>query len=107
MAYTFEELKKMKVVQLREIAKDMEHEAVKGYTQMNKEHLLAAICNALDIDMHEHHEVVGLDKTTIKAKIKALKKKRDEALAARNLAEHKNILRMIHVLKRKIHKATV
>ncbi len=107
MAYTFEELKKMKVVQLREIAKDMEHEAVKGYTQMNKEHLLAAICNALNIDMHEHHEVVGLDKTTIKAKIKALKKKRDEALAARNLAEHKNILRMIHVLKRKIHKATV
>jgi len=107
MAYTFEELKKKKVVQLREIAKDMEHEAVKGSTQMNKEHLLAAICKALNIDMHEHHEVVGLDKTTIKAKIKALKKKRDEALAARNLAEHKNILRMIHTLKRKIHKATV
>lgn len=107
MAYTFEELKKMKVVQLREIAKGMEHEAVKGYTQMNKEHLLAAICKALNIDMHEHHEVVGLDKTTIKAKIKALKKKRDEALAARNLAEHKNTLRMIHTLKRKIHKATV
>jgi hypothetical protein len=107
MAYTFEELKKKRVAQLREIAKDMEHEAVKGYTQMNKEHLLAAICKALDIDMHEHHEVVGLDKTTIKAKIKALKKRRDEALAARNLAEHKNILRMIHTLKRKIHKATV
>jgi DNA-binding IclR family transcriptional regulator len=107
MAYTFEELKKKKVDQLREIAKDLEHEAVKGYTQMNKEHLLAAICKALNIDMHEHHEVVGLNKTTIKAKIKDLKKRRDEALAARNLAEHKNILRTIHVLKRKIHKATV
>ena len=107
MAYTFEELKKMKVVQLREIAKGMEHEAVKGYTQMNKEHLLAAICKALNIDMHEHNGIVGLDKAAIKAKIKALKKKRDEALAARNLAEHKNILHMIHGLKRKIHKATV
>jgi DNA-binding IclR family transcriptional regulator len=107
MAHTFEELKKKKVVELREIAKGIEHEAVKGYTQMNKEHLLEAICKALDIDMHKHHEVVGLDKTTIKAKIKAIKKKRDEALAARSRAEHKYILRMIHALKRKIHKATV
>lgn len=107
MAYTFEELKKKKVAELREIAKDMEHEAVQGYTQLNKEHLLAAVCKALDIDMHEHHEVVGLDKAAIKAKIRELKKKRDEALAARNPAEHKNVLRLIHGLKRKIHKATV
>ncbi len=107
MAYTFEELKKKKVAELQEIAKGMEHEAVKGYTQLNKEHLLAAVCKALDIDMHEHHEVVGLDKAAIKAKIRELKKKRDEVLAARNLAEHKNTLRMIHDLKRKIHKDTV
>ena len=74
---------------------------------MNKEHLLEALCKALNIDMHEHHKVVGINKTTIKAKIKALKKKRDEALAARNRAELKEILRKIHHLKRKIHKATV
>jgi hypothetical protein len=107
MAYTFEELKKKKVAELREIAKGIEHEAVRGYTQLNKEHLLEAICKALDIDMREHHEVVGVDKAAIKAKIRALKKKRDQALAARNLAEHKNILRLIHGLKRKLHKATV
>jgi hypothetical protein len=80
---------------------------VRGYTQLNKEHLLAAVCKALNIDMHERHEVVGVNKAAIKAKIRALKKKRDQALAARNRAEHKNILRLIHSLKRKLHKATV
>ena len=74
MAHTFEELKKMNVGELRELAKDMEHEAVQGYTQLNKEHLLKAICTALNIDMHVHHEVVGVDKTKIKAEIKAAKK---------------------------------
>lgn len=106
-AYTYRELKKKTVVQLREIAAGIEHEAVKGYTQLNKEHLLEALCKALSIDMFEHHKVVGIDKTAIKAKIKELKKKRDEALAARNHAEHKNILRHIHQLKRKIRKAAV
>ncbi len=107
MEHTFEELKKQNVGQLREIAAGIEHEAVEGYTQLNKEHLLEALCKALDIDMHEHHVVVGINKTAVKAKIKALKKKRDEALAARNRTELKEILRKIHRLKRKIHKATV
>lgn len=107
MAYTFEELKKKKVIQLREIAANMENKAVKGYTQMNKEHLLKAVCTALGIDMHEKHKIVGLNKTAIKAKIKELKKRRDEALAAPNKAELKFVMRQIHKLKRKIHKATV
>ncbi|NIM17597.1 MAG: hypothetical protein GTO45_36750 [Candidatus Aminicenantes bacterium] len=104
---TYQELKHKTVAQLREIAAGIEHEAVKGYTQLNKEHLLEALCKALNIDTFEHHKVVGIDKTAIKAKIKELKKKRDQALAARNHAEHKNILRHIHQLKRKIRKATV
>jgi len=107
MEHTYEELKKQTVAQLREIAAGIEHEAVQGYTQLNKEHLLEALCKALDIDMHEHHKVVGINKTAIKAKIKALKKKRDEALAARSRSELKEILRKIHHLKRKIHKAMV
>ena len=41
MAHTYEELKHKTVVELREIAKGLEHEAVKGYTQMNKDHVLA------------------------------------------------------------------
>lgn len=107
MAHTYEELKKMTVAQLREIASGIEHEAVQGYTQLNKEHLLEALCKALDLDMHEHHEVVGVDKTPIKTQIKLWKKRRDEALAARKRVEFKAALRMIHRLKRKLHKATV
>ena len=106
MAYTFEELKHKTVVELREIAKGIEHDAVQGYTQMNKEHLLVAISKAIGIK-HEHHEVVGVDKASIKARIRALKKKRDEALSAHNHDELKVVRRTIHNLKRQIHKATV
>ena len=107
MEHTYEELKKLTVAQMREIAADIEHEAVQGYTQLNKEHLLAALCKALNIDTREHHVVVGVDKTSIKAQIKLWKKRRDEALAARKRSELKTALRMIHKLKRKLHKATV
>ncbi len=106
MAYTFEELKHQTVADLREIAKGIEHEAVQGYTQLNKEHLLVAISKALGI-RHEHHDVVGVDKASIKARIKDLKKKRDEALAAHDRNQLKAVRRTIHRLKRQIHKATV
>ncbi len=75
MAHTFPELKKKPLAELREIAAGIEHEAVKGYTQLNKDHLLAAICKALNIDMHVHHEVKGVDKTAIKTKIREWQKK--------------------------------
>lgn len=104
MAHTYDELKSKTVAQLREIAAEIEHEAVKGYTQLNKEHLLEALCKALNIDKQEHHEVVEIDKTRIKAKIRELKKKRNEALAQ---GDHKNLKlyrRQIHRLNRKIRK---
>ena len=107
MAYTHHELKHKTLAELREIAKDIEHDAVQGYTQLNKEHLVVAICKALNIDIHEHHEVVGIDKAGIKSRIKALKTKRDAALTAHDHAELKRARRSIHRLKRRIHKATV
>jgi hypothetical protein len=106
MEYTFEQLKHKTVVELREIAKGIEHEAVQGYTQLNKEHLLVAISNALGIK-HEHHDVVGVDKAAIKSRIRELKRKRDEALSAHDHAQLKVVRRTIHRLKRQIHKATV
>jgi len=106
MEYTFEQLKHKTVVELREIAKGIEHEAVQGYTQLNKEHLLVAISKALGIK-HEHHDVVGVDKASIKAKIRELKKKREEALAAHDHAQLKVVRRTIHRLKRQINRATV
>ena len=106
MEYTFEQLKHKTVAELREIAKGNEHEALQGYTQLNKEHLLVALSNALGIQ-HEHHDVVGVDKASIKARIREVKKKRDEALSAHDRAQLKIARRTIHRLKRRINKAIV
>src|SRR5688572_17439453 len=106
MAYTFEELKHKTVDELRDIATGIEHDAVQGYTQMNKDHLLVALSKALGIK-HEHHEVVGVDKASIKARIRELKTHRAAALAAHDHAQLKVVRRTIHRLKRRINKATV
>ncbi len=107
MAHTYEELKHKTVVQLREIAHDIEHEAVRGYTQLNKEHLIGAICKALNIDMYAHHHVEGINKAEVKSKLNALKKRRDEALAAQDRKQLKAVRREMHTLKVKLHRATV
>ncbi len=107
MTHTYEDLKKKTVAELREIAAGIEHEAVKGYTQLNKDHLLAAVCTALSIEAHAHHEVVGIDKKSVKSRIRELKLKRDAALAAHDRAQLKSVLRRIHSLKRQIHRAMV
>ncbi|BAU47579.1 hypothetical protein SVA_1000 [Sulfurifustis variabilis] len=105
--YTYEDLKGKTLAELREIAAGIEHEAVQGYTQLNKDHLLPAICKALGIDTHEHHHVVGLDKMAVKARIRELKKQRDAILASQDRSGLKPILRQIHALKRDMRRATV
>ena len=106
MALTIEELKHKNIAELREMAKGLEHEAVQGYTQLNKEHLVIALAKALGIQ-HTHHDVIGVDKATIKRRIRELKVKREAALTAHNHAELKAVRRNIHRLKRQINKATV
>jgi len=107
MAYTYHELKAKNINQLRDIAKDLKHEAVQGYTQLNKEHLLVALCTALDVPLHEHHEAAGIDKAAIKAKMRALKKDREAALAAGDHEKLKAVRRSIHGLNRQIKKHLV
>ena len=107
MAHTYEELHKMTVDQLREIAKGLGPDAVKGYSQLNKEHLLPALCKALGIEAHAHHEVKGVDKANVKAQLRALKAKRGEAVAAHDHALLKQLRRQRHRLNRKIRSATV
>jgi hypothetical protein len=107
MSHSFEELKGKTVAELREIAAGIHHDALQGYTQLNKEHLLVALCKALGIETHAHHEVKGIDKSVLKLQIRELKKKRDGALAAHDHKELKSVRREIHHLKRMMHRATV
>lgn len=107
MAHTYDELKHMAVAQLKEIAKEIDHEAVKGYTQMNKDYLLKAICEALGIQMHMHHEVVGVDKASIKKEIRELKIERNKALEAHDHKQLKDVRRQIKKLKNKLRRAMV
>ena len=103
MAQTYHELKGMTIQELREIAKGVENQdAVQGYSQLNKEHLLPALCKALGIPIHEHHEVVGIDKASIKAQMRELKKKRDAAVEAHDSDTLKSVRRQIHRLNRQI-----
>jgi hypothetical protein len=107
MAHQYKELKHMRMADLRQIASEIDHEAVKGYTQFNKQQILDALCAALHIDKHEHHDVVGVDKAKVKVEIRELKKQRDEAIKAHNHGEIKSIRRQIHKHKRTIRKALV
>ena len=108
MAHTYEELKKKTVEELREIAKGLGEEAVQGYTQMNKEHLLPALCKVLGVvHKHAHHEPVGIDKGKFKARMHELKAEKVKALAAGDVAKLKAIRREYHHLNRKIRAATL
>ena len=96
MAHSYEALKKMTIAELRDIAKDIQHEAVQGFTQMNKDHLLPALCEALGIDAREHHVAHGAIKATARARMHELKKKRQEAIQAGDREALKAIRREYH-----------
>ena len=100
--YTYEQLKEMKVAQLREVAKDVKHEAVDGYSTMHKEQLLPALCKALSI--HVDHAAHGAQKSAIKATLRKLKARRDAATAAKKHAELATVRHQIHNLKHKLRR---
>jgi hypothetical protein len=100
---TYDELHHKTVAELREIAKGITHEAVQGYTQMNKEHLIPAICNALGIEAHAHHHLAeGFDKSAIKARMRKLKAERAAALEAHDTAKMHALRRELHSLNHRI-----
>jgi hypothetical protein len=107
MQFTFDQLKEKTVAELREIAAGVQHDAVKGYTQLNKEHLLTALCTALKIDTHTRHKskVSGTDKAGIKAHLKELKAKRNAVLESHDHAQLKVVRRQMHELRRSLRKA--
>lgn len=107
MEHTFESLKQKTVAELRELADGMDHEKVQGYKTLHKEDLIKLLCDALGIEAHEHHAVVGLDKAKVKAQIQALKQKRAAALEAHDAKQLKWTRLNIKRLKHKIRRATV
>jgi len=107
MAYTYEQLSQMTVVQLRAIADGVDHPATKGHSTMHKEKLLPALCEALGVESHVHHHVTGINKTEIKTQIRKLKTERDTALAGHDSKKLKSLRRKIHHLKRTLRRYTV
>jgi len=97
VTHTYEELKKKTVAELREMAAGMDHEAVKGYTQLNKDHLLPALCKALGIEAFEHHvSEASAEKTLLKTQMRELKA---AATKARETGDHEQL----HRLRRRYH----
>ena len=105
---TYEELHRKTVAELRDIAKGIEHDAVQGYTQMNKEHLLPAICKALGIDPHAHHHAkASFDKAGVKARMRTLRAERDKALEMHDPVKLRQVRQQLHTLNRRLRAHTV
>jgi hypothetical protein len=97
----------MTVAQLREIAAGIQDEAVQGYTQLNKEHLLAGLSKALNLDTHTRHKLKlsATEKEGVKSEMRTWKHKRDAALEAHDHAQLKTARRQLHSLRRKLRRA--
>jgi hypothetical protein len=103
MAFTYGELQRKTVAELREIAKGIDHDETRGSTQMNKERLVPAICHALGIDTHVHHHVAdGFDKNAIKSRLRELKTERDRAAGAHDSTRLHDLRRERHTLNHRL-----
>lgn len=96
VAHTYEELKKKTVAELRELASTLQHEAVQGYTQLNKDHLLPALCKALGIEAHQHQAAIDAQKNIIKQQMRDIKAASEKA---REAGDHD----ALHRLRRQYH----
>ncbi|MFA6132712.1 MAG: hypothetical protein WC869_01695 [Phycisphaerae bacterium] len=101
-AYTYEQLKEMKVTVLRDIAKELQHESLEGHSTMHKEQLLPLLCKVMGI--HTHQAARGARKTRIKGLIHRLQKERDAAIASREVATLPDIRQQIHALKHRLRR---
>ncbi len=102
MDHTYHSLKKMTIAELRDIAKDLPHDAVQGFTQMNKDHLLPALCTALGIDAHEHHTAHGEIKAAARGRMRELRGRRQQAIEAHDHEALKAIRREYHRLNHRL-----
>jgi hypothetical protein len=105
MAHTYEDLKKRTIAELRELAGTLQHDAVQGYTQMNKDHLLPALCAALGIDAHEHHAAALAQKNAVKRQLSELREARDKAMSEGDRAALQSLRRRYHHLNHELRRS--
>lgn len=98
------DLEMMTVPKLRE--ETAKFEDIKGVHGMKKAQLIEILCEKLDIHRPEK-EVVGINKSVLKARIRALKAKREQALAGGDHRALADIRMRIKVYKRAIRHHTV
>ena len=77
------ELEHKTVNDLRELA--AQYDDVAGASGLKKDELIELLCKKLGIDRHVHVPT-GIGRAQIKERIRALRKKRDEALSAHDAA---------------------
>ncbi len=98
----YQALQKTKVTQLREMAK--QYPDVEGTVALSKEQLIDLLADKMGIEK-PHKKVVGIDKGSIKAQIRELKKTRVEAIAAKDRAKMKETRHQLHRLRHKLRRA--
>ena len=97
------ELHKMRVIDLRELAKEKIPE-ITGVTSMKKDDLCEHLAQAMGIEK-PHLVVTGLDKTAVKSRIRELRVVREEAKASGDRKALVTTRKEIHRLKRTLRKA--
>jgi hypothetical protein len=95
------DLHKMKVSDLRELAKDKA--GLEGVSGLHKEQLVEKLAEAMGIP-RPHKVVEQAGKTAIKQRIRALKAERDAAIEAGDRERLRRARRQIHVEKHKLHR---
>jgi hypothetical protein len=105
MDYTYESLSAMTATQLREVGHSLNHPDLQGLATLHKDKILPLLCKVLGIEAHAHHQAVGIDKSKVKLDIRALKRERDAALAAKDTGKLRELREKLHELKRPLRKS--
>lgn len=98
--YTYDQLKKMTVVKLREIADGLQNDALQGHSTMHRDKLLPILCKILGIGAH--HAVHAAEKVRVKGTIRKLKAARDTAVTGHDRPKAAGARKQIHALKRRL-----
>lgn len=99
----YHELEKTTVVRLREMLKEKDPD-LKGISGMKKDQLVDLLADKLGVEK-PHKVAVGIDKTSLKKKIREVKKVRDQAIAAKDREKMRQTREELHKLRRKLRRA--